>query len=114
MKKAATKTTSQVNLGNKRTCKKCQTKFYDFNKDEIACPKCNHKMSAGDFTSSIPAKSEPKKKSSEKIMTEGLMQSDEADNTPAEPFETEDELSEDAGEVVEDLAVDDTEDESDY
>jgi uncharacterized protein (TIGR02300 family) len=27
-------------LGAKRQCQSCGTKFYDFNKDPIACPKC--------------------------------------------------------------------------
>lgn len=29
-----------ANLGKKFTCFKCETKFYDFNKPEAACPKC--------------------------------------------------------------------------
>ncbi len=27
-------------LGAKRQCQSCATKFYDFNKDPIVCPKC--------------------------------------------------------------------------
>ena len=27
-------------LGNKRTCQNCGTKFFDFNRDPITCPKC--------------------------------------------------------------------------
>lgn len=113
MKKAATKSANPVNLGNKRACKKCQAKFYDFNKEEINCPKCGHSMTQGDFASSIPAKSESRKKSSEKVTTEGLMQSDEADSPAADPFDSEEDLAEDAEEVVEDIAVDD-EDENDF
>jgi uncharacterized protein (TIGR02300 family) len=29
-----------ANLGKKHTCFKCETKFYDFNKPEVSCPKC--------------------------------------------------------------------------
>ena len=29
-----------ANLGRKHTCFKCDTKFYDFNKPEVLCPKC--------------------------------------------------------------------------
>ncbi|MFM8314113.1 MAG: TIGR02300 family protein [Deltaproteobacteria bacterium] len=114
MKKAATKSSGPLSLGNKRACKKCQTKFYDFNKDEINCPKCGHKMSQQDFLMGIPTKSETRKKSSEKVMTEGLMQSDEADSSPAEPFESDEDLSEDTEEVVEDIAVQDEGEENDF
>jgi hypothetical protein len=70
-------------------------------------------MSQQDFMSTLPTKSESRKKSSEKIMTEGLMQAEDSDTSPAEPFEDSEDLAEDADEVVEDLAVND-EDENDY
>ncbi|NBX67999.1 MAG: hypothetical protein EBR01_03425 [Proteobacteria bacterium] len=111
MKKAATKPTGTVSLGNKRSCKKCQAKFYDFNKEEIECPKCKHVMTQGDFSSSFTAKSESKKKSSEKITTEGLMQGDDSDTPAADPFE-EDDLAEDAEDVVEEIEVE--EDDNDF
>lgn len=114
MKKAAPKSTGPLTLGNKRACKKCQTKFYDFNKDEITCPKCNHKMSSTDFLTTFPAKSETKKKSTEKIMTEGLMQSDDSDNSPAEPFESDDDLAGDTEEAVEELAVEESDEENEF
>jgi len=114
MKKAAQKSTGPLSLGNKRTCRKCQTKFYDFNKEEMTCPKCQHQMSQADFRSTLPTKSESRKKSSEKIVTEGLMQTEESDTSPAEPFEDSDDLAEDADEVVGDLAVTDDEDENDF
>src|SRR5476651_2593414 len=46
MKKAMKKETPPVpvNLGTKRTCPKCTTKFYDFAKEEIICPKCAAKL----------------------------------------------------------------------
>jgi uncharacterized protein (TIGR02300 family) len=112
MKKAATKTSGPVNLGNKRTCKKCQAKFYDFNKEELSCPKCGHSMNQQDFTTTIPLKSEPRKKSIEKVTTEGLMQSDDSEGPATDPFESEDDLSEESEDVVEDIEVE--EDENDY
>ena len=113
MKKAVTKTSGPVNLGNKRVCKKCQAKFYDFNKDELSCPKCGHSMTQQDFVTSAPLKSETRKKSSEKVTTEGLMQSDDSEGPTSDPFESEDELSEDSDDVAEEIEVDE-EDESDY
>ncbi len=28
--------------GKKRTCPTCDTRFYDFNAEEVKCPKCGH------------------------------------------------------------------------
>jgi uncharacterized protein (TIGR02300 family) len=33
-------------LGNKRECPNCGTKFYDLNRDRAACPKCGHMVAA--------------------------------------------------------------------
>ncbi len=113
MKKAVAKSTDSVSLGNKRTCKKCQAKFYDFNKEEVACPKCKYGMTQKDFLSTVPLKTESRKKSIEKITTEGLMQSDDSEAPSADPFESDDDLSEDAEETVEEIEVS-NEDEHDY
>ena len=32
------------NRGTKRFCTSCSTKFYDLNKPEVICPKCNFKL----------------------------------------------------------------------
>ena len=31
--------------GKKRTCPKCDTRFYDLNKDPLTCPNCEHTFS---------------------------------------------------------------------
>lgn len=31
-------------LGTKRDCPSCGTKFYDLNKNPVACPKCSHEF----------------------------------------------------------------------
>ncbi len=31
--------------GKKRTCPKCDTRFYDLNKDPLICPNCGHSFS---------------------------------------------------------------------
>lgn len=38
-------------LGTKRQCPKCSSKFYDFSKPEIFCPKCGHEI---DLSKLIP------------------------------------------------------------
>lgn len=43
VKKAPPKTV-QVNLGKKRQCPHCATKFYDFSKPEVQCPKCERTL----------------------------------------------------------------------
>ena len=110
MKKAATKTTGPANIGSKRTCTKCQTKFYDFNKEEMTCPKCGHSMVPKDFISVAPLKSESRKKSIEQVTTEGLMQSE--DSIP-EPLESADDSNDDEDDTADDNKGDD-EDDSDY
>src|SRR5690606_21684933 len=40
---------SNVNLGTKRTCLQCQTKFYDLKKLPIICPKCEAEFDPTDF-----------------------------------------------------------------
>lgn len=36
--------------GQRRTCKKCQTAFFDMRKDPMVCPKCNTTYKAADFS----------------------------------------------------------------
>ncbi len=31
---------AKLELGNKRTCQQCGTKFFDLNKNPVICPKC--------------------------------------------------------------------------
>ncbi len=31
---------AKLELGNKRTCQQCGTKFFDLNKNPVVCPKC--------------------------------------------------------------------------
>ena len=34
---------TKPNLGKKRTCQSCETRFFDFNKNPAICPKCGAK-----------------------------------------------------------------------
>ncbi len=42
-------------LGAKRQCQSCATKFYDLNKDPIVCPKCGAIFHAAPLTRVAPA-----------------------------------------------------------
>lgn len=103
-------------LGNKQTCPKCSTKFYDFCKEDLVCPKCSAKLKASQLVHvpNIP-RAEPKKpKNAEKVVTEALSQDDTtAEAGTADAFESVDDLGDDDT-VVEEIEVDDDGDKADY
>ena len=110
--KTATRKTESMNLGTKRACPHCGTKFYDFNKDEISCPKCKTMLDLTDL--SQPAKApEPKKpKVAKTIGEDPLVETEEiATEQPGDAIESLDELDDDEDEVVEDLDVEEKEEE---
>lgn len=49
MSKATRKQVRAPNLGTKRNCPSCGTKFYDFGKTEIVCPKCASTLNADEL-----------------------------------------------------------------
>jgi len=98
-----------VSLGNKRTCSRCGTKFYDFNKEDIFCPKCETRYEAGHFFSSRNAENKKPAKGVEKKADTEESSADEAH----ESFENVDELEDDEDDVAEDIDVDE-EQEEDY
>ncbi len=57
--------------GTKRTCQKCEARFYDLKRTPIVCPKCGHSHDAEDFIKTRRSRSAPKaapvKKPIEKI-----------------------------------------------
>ena len=59
--------------GTKRTCQKCESRFYDLKRTPIVCPKCGHSHDAEDFIKTRRSRSAPKaapavKKPIEKIV----------------------------------------------
>ena len=67
--------------GKKRTCPKCDTRFYDLNKDPLICPNCGH-------TFSLDSIMEVFKKSTKD--TASKKSTDEKNNTNIEGIEPED------------------------
>lgn len=48
-------------LGTKRTCTECGTKFYDLNKSPIVCPKCGTELDLASVTTATTSRAKPQK-----------------------------------------------------
>lgn len=95
-------------LGQKRSCPKCSTKFYDFGKNPILCPKCGAEVDPEALLPKIPRKAEQKKKSADKV-AESVLAGDEAGGEVE--IETADDLvGDDDDTAMEELVVDDDSD----
>jgi len=57
-----TLTTTKNDKGLKRICGSCATRFYDFNKSPIKCPKCGE-----EFTGAVKIKARRSRKSAEDV-----------------------------------------------
>ncbi len=79
--------------GTKRTCQKCEARFYDLKRTPIVCPKCGHSHDAEDFIKTRRSRSAPKtapvKKPIEKIVpvVEEAASDDTADDALIEDAE---------------------------
>lgn len=111
MKKATNKkeAAAPVNLGTKRHCPKCNTKFYDFAKAEIVCPKCETPLDP-EALNPVAKLVQPKKA---RVVEETPVASEEvAVGDSEDVIESVDDLGDDEDEeIVEDL-VDEEEQES--
>ncbi len=110
--KKATQKTQPVTLGTKRTCPTCGTKFYDFGKESMRCPKCQKEYDADQLTqlSKVPLQLKKQEKVAEKSSDETLLQADELATDDVE-IESVDDLADEDEDLVEDLDVDDEEQE---
>lgn len=110
MRKSAQKS-APVSLGTKRTCPRCATKFYDFNKEEVACPKCDTKVDLAN-PNYLPRGGDTKKGTkAEKALTEpaALAGEDLAVGDSDESFESVDDLDDEEEDLVEEIEVDEDE-----
>ncbi len=100
------KKASPINLGTKRTCPECGTKFYDFDKQEIVCPKCHQQI---DAISAVKPSTSVRSASKPKEINSGVLVEDKAelDDEEMEDFESIEEI-EDLEEL--DAEADDTDD----
>jgi len=105
--------TETTKLGTKRTCPSCSTKFYDFQKQPITCPKCHAKVEEGAHAPVLKAAPEKKEKPVKVGPEAGLLQDEE--NTAEEresPFDAGDDADEE--DVVEIEPEDDGDDDESY
>lgn len=104
MRKTAEKS-SAASLGTKRACPQCGTKFYDFNKEDLTCPKCDAKVDPNsNKTFKAPEPKKPKKEGPEAALSESediVVGGDEA-------FESVEDIEDEDEELVDDI---DTEEE---
>lgn len=109
MKKAASKKVTPIDLGIKRTCPKCATKFYDFTKKVVECPKCQLKIDLESLATLKPPKRLPKP-------VKNIVKEDEAEEvvTVDTEFEPLEDLETDDDNAVEKIVDDDKEDEKEY
>lgn len=111
-KEAPAPTAAPVNLGTKRHCPKCSTRFYDFAKAEVICPKCETKLDPEALNPLAKLAVSPKKAAPART-------EDDDDVVPTakvvgdsdDVIESVDDLGDDEEEIVEDLVEDDGDDE---
>ncbi len=105
----ATQKSAPVSLGTKRSCPDCSTKFYDFNKDDLTCPKCRAKLDPQKLNAPAAIPKRSKKDNTE----EALMESEDIVVAGSEEaFESVEDLDDE--DDVTDVNVDTEEEEGDY
>lgn len=85
-------------LGQKRNCPECETKFYDFERLPITCPKCFSEFQPADFEPKISLKSDSKK--ARAVEKEEEPERELVVSDSGEDFESLEELSDDESAVV--------------
>lgn len=85
-------------LGQKRNCLECGTKFYDFERLPITCPKCFSEFEPADFEPKINLKSESKK--ARAVEKEEEPERELVVSDSGEDFESLEDLSDDDSAVV--------------
>lgn len=97
-----------LKLGTKRTCPSCNTKFYDFQRQPVVCPKCHSKVEETATAPVLKAAPEKKEKPAKVGPEAGLLQDEESTSEESESsFDAADDLGGDDDEVVEEIEVDD-------
>lgn len=114
MRKATQRQASPPNLGNKRNCPSCGTKFYDFGKTEIVCPKCNSTLNVDELetlrTTEPPARKASK--TEKPLPDDVVLETSQLLGDDSETIESLEDLDDKQEDVIENLdAEEDGEDE---
>jgi uncharacterized protein (TIGR02300 family) len=73
-------TVAKPDLGAKRQCQSCATKFYDFNRDPILCPKCGAAFHVASLARAAHAPDEEAEGEKDEAETVSLAEVEEAEN----------------------------------
>jgi uncharacterized protein (TIGR02300 family) len=100
-------------LGAKRQCQSCATKFYDFNRNPILCPKCGAAFHVTSFTSrAAPVADDEAETEKDEAETVSLSEVEEAENKP-DAIAIDDDVEIDDGEEADDTFLEEEEGEDD-
>ncbi len=101
-------------LGEKRRCLSCETKYYDLNKVPIVCPKCSAVFELVAQTKPEPkAEPKPQKEAAKTVVSEAVADPDTISLEDADDDDGETVDGEDIPEDIPDVAVEDDDDETD-
>ena len=110
-----TLTAMKNDKGLKRICGGCATRFYDFNKSPIACPKCGE-----EFTGASKIKARRARKSADDVVAEKPAKPKKVAKVKEEDFDGNENLNDDDDDIDEDLDldelanIDDSDDDDDF
>ena len=115
MRNANQKQESPPNLGTKRACPSCATKFYDFGKSEVMCPKCESKLTVEQLEALRSAAPSPKRisKAPKKVVEEPQVDGGEVIAGETEPHESLEDLG-DEEDVLEGIGAEESDEDGKY
>ncbi|MFZ3035427.1 MAG: TIGR02300 family protein [Parvibaculum sp.] len=98
-------------LGTKRDCPSCGAKFYDLNKNPVACPKCKHEFVPDQAVKAKRAKPVEKPKAKAPVRAKARVEPDEDGDVSLDAMRDEELADDDADELL--AGIDDADDDSD-
>ena len=103
---------AKPDLGAKRQCQSCATKFYDLGRDPILCPKCGATFHVAPLARVAARATDDEAEEKEEAEVVSLTEVEEAE-TKADAVEIEDDVEIDDGEEADDTFLEEEEGEDD-